>query len=655
MKKHLIIYISIFTFSLISFGFGTSKEAEKFYLLGESAFKERKYISALNYYRKSLKSNPYYKEAKIGMGKSFFELKNYEKALKYFKIAESKFKSDFNIKIWLAKVQVERKKFDSAESYIQKAFQLKPRDIDVHIIYGDIFFERKNYEKAIQHYKEALEISPNDNLAFLKIGRSYLYLEKLPKALSHLQKAEEIDNKNHLTNYYLGEYYFKQNDLLTSEKYLKTAVLLSPSSIPAMNILYQVLYKMEKWEESKDILEKLNSLHQNNKTYLYHLGLAYEKVKQPKKSLSLLMDAIKLDLGDEAIRFQAEMIFHKYYWTNKNIRKTGQELAKYWYKKGKNYLRQNLTDFAVFSFRRGIRLDPNHWQMRFELAEIYKSKRLIHKYYDEMKIIKSLNPNNQDINDRFLFASRALRNILSKKEGIEQYNETKTKPKLALLYFKKNKDFKHHYGAENLFREIFYTTLKMKDRLNVVMVEEKKDFKNEEEIAKDENADFIITGEVQENKSEIQISIKISFLDGEIYKTLDITQRGSDRILSSAMYLSDRMVKFFPVFAQIIRKNHKEVFVNIGKIHGYKQGDRFYVIRSNKALKSLITNKNLNKVMENRDLLSQILLSFTKDKQFGLEEIKITKVDENISKGQIVTSDFFDEVTINNYVIFKPR
>ena len=49
-------------------------------------------------------------------------------------------------------------------------------------------------------------------------------------------------------------------------------------------------------------------------------------------------------------------------------------------------------------------------------------------------------------------------------------------------------------------------------------------------------------------------------------------QGGNDRYISAAIELSREVERLIPVIGKIIRKNHKEVYLNVGLRHGYKEG-----------------------------------------------------------------------------------
>lgn len=654
MKSASIILILLLNLININLFSATAYQAKNLRSQGDLALTKREYTKALNYYKKALKINPYYKEAKIGVGKAFFELGNYEEAGYYFKNVEKQFANDPEIKLCLARLQFKKEEFDSSESYLRKVLELDSKNYDALILYGDIYFKKKRYNEALQYYQEANSINPKNELALLKLGRGYLQKRDTKKALAYFEDAEAINNLSHLTQYYLGEYYFREKDYVLANQHLSTSLLIKDNYQPSMILMYQVFFELNKWDQAKDILNKLLALNPQNKNYYYHLGFAYEQLNMEDKSISTLLKGMQLDFGDEALRFLAENVYHKYYWNNKKVRQRGSKLATYWYNKGKNYLKQNLSDYAIFAFRRGIRLNPNHWPMRLKLANIYKKRGLINLYYNELKVIQSIQPDNSSIQDEIRFTERAMKRLLSRQENIEQYSEPKTMPKIALSHFTKNNDYDHHFDVQKIFRDSFYTALKMKHKLNVYYIE--KNTVDEIELAKKENCDFLITGEIQEEGDIIKVKIHINNLrDGESYKILKVNQRGNDRFISASMQLARQVEKLFPIFGKIIRKNYKEVYLNIGKRHGYKKNDRFYVIKSKTALSNLLSKKDLDLIIKSNDLLTRTLLSFLSDKKMGLEEIVLTDLDENISKGRIVTSDFFNEVNINNYVIHKPE
>ncbi len=641
---------------MIPIAYAIPKSAITHLQQGEKAYSDKRYMTALTSYRNALKVNPNYKEAKIGMGKAFYQLKNYDKALNFFKDAESQFKNDYIIKVWVAKTRIEQKRYDSAESYLRKAIFLYPRDSNTYMVYGDLYFKKQNYNKAISSYDETLKIVPKNTKALIKIAITYLKVNKEDMALKYFEKAEDIDNTNPLTNYYLGEYYYNKKDYENANQHLRISLMASPVHVPSMEILSQLLYEKEDWEESKSIMERLISLNPKNKKYYYHLGLVYEKLEKPLLSINTLMDGLKIDIGDEAIRYQAEEIYNNYRF-HPEIKNIGKPLSDYWFKKGKSYIKQSLPNYAFFAFRRARRINPS-FKIRFELAKIYRSKGFIDRYNLELKDIKeTLSPINRDFDDELRFSERTTRRLLSNKEGINQYDLPKTKPIIALLPFSKNTNFNHHYGVDELYRKVLYTTLKMKDRLNVIMIDEKnKSVKGYEHTAKSMNADFIIKGEVRESNLGVEVKLNIyNLIDGEIFKTVKIYQRGNDRFLVSAVYLSNRLEELFPVFAKIIRKNYKELIITLGKRHGYKKGDRFYVIPEDSIFKKILTDKKLMNIVRDKSTIERLLLSYLPKPRYGIEEIEIEELDENISKARLMTADFFDQVNINDYIIHKPK
>jgi tetratricopeptide (TPR) repeat protein len=651
--KWLLAFVVIFI-SLT--GYSVAKSAISYLEQGEKAYNDQRYTTALASYRSALEINPNYKEAKVGMGKAFYQLSNYEKALKFFMDAERQFQNDYMIKVWIAKTRIKQKRYDSAKAYLIKAIFMYPRDSNTYMVYGDLYFAKQNYYKAISNYAETLKIVPKDTKALIKTARCYLRLNKQGMALDYFEKAEDIDNKNPLTNYYLGDYYYNKKDYENANQHLRISLMVSPLHIPSMEILSRVLYEKEEWEESKSFIEKLVSLNPKNKIYYYNLALVYEKLDKPLLSINTLIEGLNIDVGDEAMRYQAEEIYHSYS-SHPEVKKLGASFANYWVKKGKSYLRQRLPNYAFFAFRRARRINPS-FKVRFELAKIYKSKGFVDRYNMELEDIKeTLSPVNREFNDELRFSKRGVKRLLSKREGINQYDLPKIKPKIVLLPFSKNTDFNNHYGVDELYRKVLYTTLKMKDRLNVVMIDENtKSVKGYEHTAKAMNADFIIRGEVKESRLGVEVKLNIYNLrDGEVFKTVKIYQRGSDRFLVSAIYLSNRIEELFPVFAKIVRKNYKELIITLGKRHGYKKGDRFYVIPEDSVFKRILTNKDLINIVRDRSTIEQLLLSYLPKPRYGLEEIEIEEVDENISKARLMTSDFFDQVNINDYIIYKPR
>ena len=87
---------------------------------------------------------------------------------------------------------------------------------------------------------------------------------------------------------------------------------------------------------------------------------------------------------------------------------------------------------------------------------------------------------------------------------------------------------------------------------------------------------------------------------------------------------------------------------------GIRKGDRVYVLTSDDLWESMIKSQDIDNLLRSDRLMRQRLLSVSKDRRVGLEELEIEEVDEVISRARVKTGDFLNRINVNQNVIRRP-
>jgi tetratricopeptide (TPR) repeat protein len=115
--------------------------------------------------------------------------------------------------------------------------------------------------EAIEAYKQAIELDPTHAAAHINLGTLYYNRQNYSLAESHYRKAVEVDPKYALAYFDLGNVLDETGRLQEAIRAYKQALMLAPTYADAH----------------------------------YNLALAYEKLKQPRRSLPHWRSYIKLD------------------------------------------------------------------------------------------------------------------------------------------------------------------------------------------------------------------------------------------------------------------------------------------------------------------------------------------------------------------------
>ena len=170
-----------------------------------------------------------------------------------------------------------------AISYYQKAKDIDPQNAKYYIACGDLYVTAKMYPFAIDEYSKAIDIDSNDFYLFIIRGKLYRQSKNYSQAADDFNRALDI-----LKNTNIQQYYREVREVDSEEprliNYRKTTNLYYFAlSYDELGLVYMDL---------NDYNGALNNFEETLKlvvddNYSYHIGLAYEKLANYKKSLEI--------------------------------------------------------------------------------------------------------------------------------------------------------------------------------------------------------------------------------------------------------------------------------------------------------------------------------------------------------------------------------
>ncbi len=154
--------------------------------LGVTYMEVEEFGKAEEAFKRVLKLDPDYSEAKMNLGILYFRMKDYRKAISYLKdaVADEMFDKKHIALYHLAKVYKEIGDVESYMEYLRKATAYNPLFLEAQLELGSAYMDAKRYEEAEKLYKTL--ISNN-----FKNPEVYLSLAKVYYETGHLDKAKE--------------------------------------------------------------------------------------------------------------------------------------------------------------------------------------------------------------------------------------------------------------------------------------------------------------------------------------------------------------------------------------------------------------------------------------------------------------------------------
>lgn len=264
--------------------------------LGQWRTAQKRFKEAEALYEDALKRDPDFTEALAALVRTYLLQKQTNKAIARVEEQTRKAPKNSSYYALLGRLYAGQKDLGNSEQALQKAVELDKKNVDAFITLGQIQIGQGERDKAMATYQQLLAQNPRE-------VRSYAALGTLEESAGNWQKAEDLYRQA------LGidpNYAIAANDLAYAmlEHGGNTDAALSlaqtarrglPDSPGAADTLAWAYYQKGVYQSAIDLLEGAVKKVPNDPSFHYHLGLAYEKVKDKSRAKQHLERALALD------------------------------------------------------------------------------------------------------------------------------------------------------------------------------------------------------------------------------------------------------------------------------------------------------------------------------------------------------------------------
>ncbi|MBI4378738.1 MAG: glycosyltransferase, partial [Nitrospinae bacterium] len=157
-------------------------------------------------------------------------------------------------------------KIDEGRGFYEKAKEIDHQSEKPYIGIGDTYVQESRYSEAVKEFKSAVRLNPGSDRAFYGLGISLGNLDMVKEGYEMLRLSLDINIDNiHALNLHL-KYSYELNSLDSAREYLLRYLELHPASLDILYALSRLYFKMERYEDANDAIEKIllfNSGHHN--------------------------------------------------------------------------------------------------------------------------------------------------------------------------------------------------------------------------------------------------------------------------------------------------------------------------------------------------------------------------------------------------------
>lgn len=280
-------------------------EAHENYLRGRYYWNQRTNTGvqmSVEYLQKAIAIDPHYALAYAALSDSYHLLPelagssgkdNFEKARSAAQQALRLDPSSAEAHAALAKVMEDYDwNWDGAESEYRQAIELNSGLPTLHAWYSNLLTERGRVTEALSEARKAQQLDPLSSYANSNLALIFYYAGQYEDALAQSQKTLALDPANARSHRTIGCAYAAQQSYNKAIPELKKAIELSPGTPEYIAELGYVYAVMGQREQTREILNQLESSVERGAASAYSLAVVYAGTANRERTLQLLQQAV---------------------------------------------------------------------------------------------------------------------------------------------------------------------------------------------------------------------------------------------------------------------------------------------------------------------------------------------------------------------------
>ncbi len=645
MKRPVAVLVCAFLFGLSlcpclsGFGAAAAQTASESTARNLLAAAEQKRLSedwygAVENYLAALQKNPAYVDAMLGLAECYYEVGEYQQSLVYIQKATPYKRSDAALQNLEGFVRIGLADLNGARRCFSAVAASRPNDLDARFGLALLDLAGGKKTDARVRLEDSLHVSPQNARALLSLALIAEDQGRRSESEALIERALRYHGEDAKVQYTAARLAAKSGDLQNAVFYARNALNASPGYADARRLLARLMYDSASYDEAASLMRE--AVAQNRKDYLswFTLGLATEAGGRKSDAVYAFRQALAIRPDDEMSRVALENVIMDGSALEDSSR---EEYANWHFARGSQFENRNYFEQALFEYRRGLRVYPYSKQGRVLYANLLKKRGLPGAQLAELQLLKDLGKADTPVLDAIETYSSLLEDSLSAAWKIDQYSLEKRPYKVALFYTASSGS-EFHPSSTALVLRYVGDILSSSSRLSILKLDSRAaNFTDAFRRAREAGADYFLIVATKETERDIEISCDMRVArTGSVANSFGAYRSGNDRLKDAASRIAGLLVASLQPKGSLLRRSNEVGLVDLGRSDGFKNGDKFLVIRGGELA---VAPEGLGP-------------SYLKDAVVG--RFTITRTDEELCEGKLEPADFFDRVNVGDELIPAP-
>ncbi len=612
--------------------FSQDREAIDLFRQGQGALRRQDYYGAIDYLQEALRKNPAYLDVILALADAYFRLEEYEEAYGYIEKAALYGKNDIGLINMKARILVGREELPAAEALFRSVLAEEPNNLEANLGLAEIALLRGDGKRGEEQYRRSLVLAPESRRALLSLALLYDREGNPSEAEKYLDLALTYHSRDPEVYIALAEHYLRTGDVERAAYFAGSGSRIAPDRAAPFRLLGQAFMEEGKWSEAVDPL--INALSKNpaDIPLLYMLSRCYIELSMDQAALKLLDKALKLDPENEIVRITMEQFLINNPSTSATQR---GDLSAYHRERGQDFENSLYYEKAYTEYRRSRWIDPYDWEGWQLYGKIFKLLGYPGKYLNTLQAMKESGYGEPDFLEKLRILEHRKVKDLGDEWGVDQFSLEGFPYSLAL--YTNFSDRLVHTGSELVLSDYLKYIMLRNLSLNPELGSQIRTFSEAFSDARARGTDYFLILDYSETERTFLCRAEI-YLTSTGSRTGEFTvmRTGKNRIALAMGKMADDIGASLIPRAKVIRLEGDRLILGLGRFQGMAPDSRALLFK--KGSVSLISGGEG--------------IHYGKDDLLG--GVTVTRVDEELSLGEVERYALFDLISTGDELYFLP-
>ncbi|MDR0556939.1 MAG: tetratricopeptide repeat protein [Treponema sp.] len=640
MKRRIILIIAILSATASSLHAQAAQSAQapasaaSYYNQGRAFMVEEDWYSASEALLECLRLSPAHVEATAALAECYYNLGEFDEALAWARKARVLARGNIALANLEAFTLIALGRLDAASQVIAESLSREPYNKEALFAASELDIARGHAGDAVRRYQEAVRRYPDDRRLLVSLALVQGSLGNTEQAKSYIERAMLQHPDDYRVYYYAAYLDAEAGRINSAITYAEKALFYKPGFDPARSLLANLRYRTGKYEEAARLADEAVAFNQKNLNAWYLKGMSYAQLGRKGDARNIFINALAIDQGDEFIRIALE---------ERLIADTNLEdparirWADYHFNRARNYKAANLSDQALFEYRRGLRINP-YAPARKEYAEILRLQGYPTRYVDELRFMRQLGVADKTVEDAVEAYDALLAEALYRQWGVDPVSSVGCHWNVAIFSVVSQSSF-YHADAGALTAS-YIKDFMIHDRNIIPMNIELRQpsFSSAFREARSAGADYFLIISVNENERDIAVKGELFVArTGSPASVFSSYRTGADKLRNASRGITEQLSASLPFRGVLLQHKQGQGLIDKGKADGVISGSTYDVVKKERPV---IKNEGIGILYSPEDVVGKLV---------------ITIVDEEVASGTLTRIGFFDRIADGDEVLLLPE